>query len=157
MIIAGVAKGLTWEGVKVGEQLPELVLPITRLRAASHPAATRDYFPGHHDVEYAHAQGQPDIYVNTMFLHGVLDRLVLDWAGPAWFISRRKMAMLSSIYVGDTLTASGVVRKRRVTETEDRVVTIDIKVGTADGLRVTGETDLMLPWRHYYERTPGNE
>ena len=39
------------------ELLPEVVLPVTLRLCVHDAAATRDYFPGHHDRDYARAQG----------------------------------------------------------------------------------------------------
>ena len=42
-----------FDDVRPGEALPELAIPITTTLIASTAIATRDYFPGHHDMEAA--------------------------------------------------------------------------------------------------------
>ena len=45
-----------WEDVRDGEQLPTVVDDITYRRVIMNAAATWDYFPGHHDPEYARSR-----------------------------------------------------------------------------------------------------
>ena len=51
--------------------LPVVTMPVTVGRCVLDAATTRDFFPGHHDREYALAQGARDVYLNTMFYHGL--------------------------------------------------------------------------------------
>ncbi len=101
--------GVTPEKVVEGDTLTPVVLDITHARVATLVAGTWDVFPGHHDPAYARAQGQKDIYLNTMMLSGFVDRVALEWAGPSWFLRRRAMHMLGSVFPGDTLTGTGTV------------------------------------------------
>ncbi len=96
-----------FEDVAPGDELPRVDDEITYRRVIMNPATTWDYFPGHHDPEYARAQGQPTIYVNTMHFLGFADRVVSEWAGPRSFLVRRKVSTLMSIYAGDTMVGTG--------------------------------------------------
>ena len=71
-----------WSEVKVGDVLPPIELLVEYSRIILNVASTWDYFPGHHNPDYARAQGQPNIYVSTIFFHGFVDRLITDWGGP---------------------------------------------------------------------------
>lgn len=103
-----------WDDVEPGDQLPHVEDPITFRRVIMTPAATWDYFPGHHDPAYARSQGQPTIYVNTMHFMGFIDKMATDWGGPRSFITRRTVSVRRSIYAGDTMVGDGrVVRKYR--------------------------------------------
>jgi acyl dehydratase len=93
----------------VTEQLPPLVDEITYRRVVMGPGATRDYFPGHYDPDYARSQGQPTIYANSLMLFGLLDRAAMDWAGPTSFLVRRTVRLHTSLYAGDTATVTGTV------------------------------------------------
>jgi acyl dehydratase len=68
-------------------------------------AGTRDWFPGHHDPSYARAQGKKDIYLNTGFFQGFIDRAALEHCGERSWVVRRELRMDDSVYPGDTLTA----------------------------------------------------
>ena len=67
-----------WEDVEAGSVLPRVEDEITYRRVIMNPATTWDYFPGHHDPEYARSQGQPTIYINTMHFLGFVDRLATE-------------------------------------------------------------------------------
>ncbi|HEY1733987.1 MAG TPA: MaoC family dehydratase N-terminal domain-containing protein [Acidimicrobiales bacterium] len=45
--------------------------------------ATRDYYPVHHDRDFARAHGHPDILVNILTTNGLLARVVGEWTGGA--------------------------------------------------------------------------
>lgn len=93
----------------VVEDLPPISLDVSYRRVCHNAAATWDWFPGHHDPEYARAQGQRTIYLSTLFFHGFVDRLITDWAGSRAVIRRRRIRMDRSIYAGQTATATGAV------------------------------------------------
>lgn len=102
----------SFDDVAAGDELPSISLEITYQRVCLNAAATWDWFPGHHDPEYARSQGQRTIYLSTIFFHGLIDRLVTDWA-PDAVIRRRKIRMERSIYAGQTATAKGKVTGKR--------------------------------------------
>ncbi len=112
--------------------LPVITMPVTVGRCVLDAATTRDFFPGHHDRDYAHAQGARDVYLNTMFYHGFVDRVVTDWAGPDAFIMRRALRMLTPACAGDTLTTSAAIVGKR--EVDGRTLTdVEMAVHTAVG------------------------
>jgi acyl dehydratase len=102
---------VVWADIVVPAELPDLVDdPMTYERVVMNPGATWDYFPGHFDPEYARAQGQPSIFVNTMHVAGFVDRAATEWSGPYGRVVRRALSLGGSIYAGDTMTA-----RRRIT------------------------------------------
>ena len=126
--VAGLAPG----DITKGDDISPVALEVTRARVATLVAATWDPFPGHHDPAYAKAQGQKDIYLNTMLLSGFVDRVALGWAGPQWFVRRRAMRMLGSVYPGDVLTGTGTVESvvQNPDGTTDVVVAVSGTTGT---------------------------
>ena len=127
----------TWNEIDVGTVLPVVRDEITYRRVIMNPATTWDYFPGHHDPEYARAQGQPTIYINTMHFLGFIDRVATDWAGPRSFIARRKAALVHSIFAGDTMVAEGRVTKKYEDESNGarrHLVDLEITVLNQDGV-----------------------
>jgi acyl dehydratase len=126
-----------FEDIGEDETLPTTRDHISYRRIIMNPGATWDYFPGHHDTEYASQKGQPTIYVNTMHFMGFIDRLATEWAGPESFITRRWMAMRRSIYAGDTMVGEGRVTGKRSETSDGRtryLVDLDIMVKNQDGL-----------------------
>jgi acyl dehydratase len=91
-----------------GDEPPLFQLAVDRRRLALNVAATWDLFPGHHDDDYARAQGVPGVYVNTLFLHALVDRaatqLVGAHAGATWSRPvRRQMVMRRPVMVGSVV------------------------------------------------------
>lgn len=126
-------RGRFFEDVREGEILPEIVMPVTLSLCVRDAAATHDFFPGHHDRDYAKAQNARDTYLNTMFFHGLVDRVVTDWAGPDGWIARRRLDMVAPVCIGDTMrTEARVVRRSE--ENERGLVEIEVRVLTEQGL-----------------------
>jgi hypothetical protein len=60
-------KSKSWEEVEEGELLPEINMFISYRKVIQNVVATRDFFPGHHNPEYARAQGvEKHISSNTL-------------------------------------------------------------------------------------------
>lgn len=144
-----------WEEIEEGESLPRLEMPITYKRIVLNAASTWDWFPGHHDPEYAKAQGQENIYASTILFHGIVDRLVTDWAGPQTFIARRSIAMRQSVYPGDTLYADGRVSRRYKDDAGAALLDIDIEIGTERGVCVPASVTARLPSKTMPGETTG--
>lgn len=122
-----------FEDISEGDELPSVEDHLSYRRVIMTPGATWDYFPGHHDPEYARAQGQPTIYLNSMHVMGFVDRLVTDWAGPATFLVRRRVRLHYSLYAGDTAVGAGrVVAKRRVEQAGRVRHLVDFEFGVSN-------------------------
>ena len=135
-----------WEDVHQGEMLPEVVMPVTLRLCVLDAAATRDFFPGHHDRDYARGQNVRDTYLNTMFFHGFVDRVAGDWAGPDAWLLRRRLDMSAPVCVGDTMrTKAHVVRHYQ--EEEHGLVDVEVEVLTEHGLGVKAMLTYILPLR----------
>lgn len=135
-----------WEDVRQGEVLPEVVMPVTLRLCVLDAAATRDFFPGHHDRDYARGQNVRDTYLNTMFFHGFVDRVAGDWAGPDAWLLRRRLDMSAPVCVGDTMrTRAHVIRHYQ--EEEHGLVDVEVEVLTEHGLGVKAMLTYILPLR----------
>jgi len=135
-----------WEDVSQGEVLPEVVMPVALSLCVLDAAATRDFFPGHHDRDYARGQNVRDTYLNTMFFHGFVDRVAGDWAGPDAWLLRRRLDMSAPVCVGDTMrTKAHVVRHYQ--EEEHGLVDVEVEVLTEHGLGVKAMLTYILPLR----------
>lgn len=115
-----------WNDVEAGSTLPVVAMEVTYKICILHVGAGWDYMPGHHNPDYARAQGQPTVFVNTLFHQSFVDRVVTDWAGPLTFINRRKIAMKGSICAGDHIEGHGVVK--RVYRSDDGEGRIDFDI-----------------------------
>ena len=134
-----------WEQLKEGEIIPKVSMQVTFKKVIHDAAATNDYFPGHHDPEYARGQGQKNIYLNTMALEGFIDRIITDWSGPHTFITRRKMTMSRSVYAGDLMSGEGRVLKCYVDDHGRHLVDVEVMIGTLTGPCIQATATIQLP------------
>jgi acyl dehydratase len=125
-------------------EIPPIVDEITARRVVQNPGATGDYFPGHWDPDYARQQGQRAIYANSLHIFGLLDRAVTEWAGPASFLVRRNVRLVSSMYAGDTVTVSGTVV--RTHEDNSQLVDVDLTLTNQNSdVIATAQSTVRMP------------
>ena len=131
-----------FEQVQTGEQLETLSVPVTVPLVVGGGIATRDYFPGHHDLEAAQALGSPHIFMNILTTNGMVQRFVDSWTGPHGRMAELKIKLGAPNYPGDTLTLSGAVTDKRES---DQSVEITLKGTNSMGPHVTGTVRVHLP------------
>jgi len=136
-----------WEEVKEGETLPGFALELTMTRMVQQVSGTQDFYPIHHDRDFARSGGHPDIFVNTAFTRAALCRLLTDWAGPAGFVKRLGFQMRRYHLLGDTMHVRGkVVKKYR----GDGVGAVDLEIwaeNVREGVATPGTATVHLPLR----------
>jgi acyl dehydratase len=126
-----------------GDAPPPVSVSVSNSVFAAMTDATRDYFPGHTDEAYAKRTGQPDVFLNTMSLQGIVDRVALNWAGGCWFVSSRQMTMLRSVYRGDVLIAEATVTDRTPElPAAAEAVQLAVTARTASGLCLSAELEI---------------
>ena len=131
---------LGYEAVSVGDELPELALPLTPTVIISGAIASRDYQDVHHDRDLAVQRGSKDIFMNILTTNGYVGRFVTDWAGPEALLTKVDIRLGAPNYPGDTMTLTGTVTDKR-----DGVVGVDVVGRNELGNHVTGRVDLKLP------------
>jgi uncharacterized protein len=87
--------------------LPDLVISVTPTVVVSTALATRDFYPVHHDRDFAERGGAKDIFLNILTTTGMVQRYVTDWAGPDAIVRAISIRLGVPCYAGDTLTFSG--------------------------------------------------
>jgi acyl dehydratase len=117
----------------VGEQLPELAIPLTRTTIVATAIASRDYQDVHHDPTLAVERGSPDIFMNILTTNGYVGRFVTDWAGPKARLKKVAIRLGAPNYPGDTMTLRG-----EVTEVDGDEVTVKVVGSNSRGDHVTG-------------------
>lgn len=131
-----------FDTVTLGDVLPPLVIPITVPLIAGGAIATRDYFPGHHDLEAARALGSPHIFMNILTTNGLVQRFVEAWSGPQGRLASLKIKLGAPNYPGDTMTFTGSVSDKR---DSDRSVEVTLKGSNSMGSHVSGTVRVHLP------------
>ena len=131
---------LRYDDVNVGDQLPELAVPLTRTLIVSTAIASRDYQDVHHDPGLAQERGSPDIFMNILTTNGLVGRYVTDWAGPNALLKAVRIRLGAPNYPGDTMTITGAVTRKDAGEIE-----IGLKGSNHLGDHVIGTVVLALP------------
>lgn len=131
-----------FDDVRPGETLPELAIPITVGLVTGGAIATRDYFPGHHDLNAAQALGSPHIFMNILTTNGLVQRYVEEWAGPEARFASLKIKLGAPNYPGDSMTFNGAVTDL---DAATRTVEITLSGKNSMGNHVTGTVALVLP------------
>jgi hypothetical protein len=124
--------------LEAGQQIPEWSLPLTPTTIVSTAIATRDWQDVHHDRDIAQAAGSQDIFMNILTTNGLVERFVVDWAGPDTEIRGIAIRLGAPAYPYDTLTFSGTV-----TDLSDGVATIDVVGRVSLGDHVTGTVKVL--------------
>jgi len=130
----------SFDDVAVGDELPELAIPLTRTLIVSTAIATRDYQDVHHDPALAVERGSPDIFMNILSTNGFVGRFVTDWAGPDATVKKVAIRLGAPNYPGDTMVMTG-----SVTAKEDGVVDVAVRGANSRGDHVTGTVKVALP------------
>lgn len=127
--------------VQLGQRLPEEVIPVTVALVAGGAIATRDYFPGHHDLEAARNLGSPHIFMNILTTNGLVQRYVENWAGETCVIHALKIKLGMPNYPGDQMTLSGEVK---AIQADTGRFIIEVKGRNGMGNHVTGTVEMSL-------------
>jgi acyl dehydratase len=130
---------LRYDAVQVGDELPTLVIPLTRTLIVATAIASRDYQDVHHDPGLAQERGSPDIFMNILSTNGFVGRFITDWAGPDAVLKSVKIRLGAPNHPGDTMTMTGTVTEKR-----DGVVEVAIRGANDIGDHVTGTVALEL-------------
>ena len=131
-----------FDDVRPGDTLPELAIPITVGLISAGAIATRDYFPGHHDLNAAQALGSPHIFMNILTTNGLVQRYIEDWAGPEARFAALKIKLGAPNYPGDSMTFNGAVTRQ---DAATRTVEITLSGKNSMGNHGTGTVALVLP------------
>jgi hypothetical protein len=131
---------LRYDDVNVGDQLPELAIPLTRTLIVSTAIASRDFQDVHHDPGLAQERGSPDIFMNILTTNGLVGRYITDWAGPNALLKAVRIRLGAPNYPGDTMTITGAVTRKDAGEIE-----IGLKGSNRLGDHVVGTVVLALP------------
>jgi hypothetical protein len=140
--VTDLAPTRSFDDVAVGDELPELAIPLTRTLIVSTAIATRDYQDVHHDPALAVERGSPDIFMNILTTNGFVSRFVTEWAGPASRIAKLSIRLGAPNYPGDTMTFTGSVEAK---DDANRSVTVGLVGANSIGDHVTGKVEVVLP------------
>ncbi|MEU9018107.1 MaoC family dehydratase [Actinomadura sp. NPDC048394] len=134
-----------FDEVAVGDELPELSVPLTRTMIVATALASRDYQDVHHDPALAAERGSKDVFMNILTTNGLVDRYVTSWAGPAARVKAIRIRLGAPNYPGDTMVLTGTVSGKH---DDGHRVEIAVRGVNAIGPHVTGTVVVQLPSGH---------
>jgi hypothetical protein len=146
------ATTLAFEEVAVGDELPELAIPLTRTLIVSTAIASRDYQDVHHDSVLAAERGSQDIFMNILSTNGIVGRYVTDWTGPGAVLTDVNIRLGAPNYPDDTMTLTGSVIEVDTDPGDPGIddkgaVVVTLRGANRLGDHVTGTVRLLLPKR----------
>ena len=130
-----------FDDITVGTELPALSVPVTVALVTGGAIATRDYFPGHHDLEAARELGSPHLFMNILTTNGLVQRFIEAWAGPQARLLDLKIKLGAPNYPGDTMKFTGSVTEKNEAT---RSVQITLKGSNSMGSHVSGTVQVAL-------------
>ncbi len=130
----------TISDVRIGDELPSLIVPLTRTLIMAGAIASRDYQEVHHDPILARERGSEDVIMNILTTNGFVGRFVTDWAGPDAVIRSVKVRLGAPNYPGDTMTMTG-----SVTALDGADVTVAVRGANSRGDHVNAMVVVTLP------------
>jgi acyl dehydratase len=135
-----------FEDVKGDEALPSFSITVTRTHIIKYVGASGDFFPVHHDDEFARSAGLPSLFAMGMMHGGMLSRVVTDWAGDGR-VKRYKVRFAALVFPNDILSFKGKV-VRAYNEGGENLVDCKLSVVSQKGESVIdGEATVSLPSR----------
>lgn len=133
-----------WEDVAVGDEVKGFSLALTMTRMVLQVSGSQDFYPIHHDREFARAAGHEDIFLNTGFIRGALCRVLTDWIGRDGFVKRLAFQMRRPNFLGEIIQARARVTDKR----DDGAVDVEVWIeNDRGGITVPGTATVILPRR----------
>lgn len=136
-----------FEDVKVGDELAGYSMDITWTKIAEHVSGSQDFYPVHHDPDFAHSGGHKEIFVNTGFTRSLLFRLLTDWIGPDGWVRTFSFQMRRMNILHDTIRVKGKIVGKEKTA-EGNAVNIELWIeNDREGVATPGTAVVLLPSR----------
>ena len=141
------AKQVYFEDVQEGMELPTLEKNPTTQQLVKYAGASGDYYQIHYDLEYARANGLPNVILHGALKNAFLGQVVTDWIGE-----HGTLKMLSAQYRGMDVPGSPILGKgtvaRKYLENGEHLVECEIWLENEKGEKTTpGRAVVSLPSR----------
>ncbi len=136
---------ITFDGVKVGDEIPALELPpISRTTLALFAGASGDHNPIHIDLDFARSAGMKDVFAQGMLSMAYLSRVLTRWVPQSQLLSYGvRFAAITQL--GDRIRCSGKVVEK-IDRAGQQCVRIEVTAVKAGGeVTLAGEALVALP------------
>jgi len=138
---------LYWEDVAEGQELPQLVKRPSKRQLVMYAGASGDFYEVHYDKDFAIEIGLPGLIVHGALKNAYLAQVITDWMGPEGVMKRLAVKYRGTDVPDDTLTCSGRVTKRYVTEKSHQVDCVLALSNSSGEQTTTGTATVVLPSR----------
>ena len=136
-----------FEDVQEGMELPTLVKNPTTQQLVRYAGASGDYYQIHFDLEFARANGLPNVILHGALKNAFLGHLMTDWIGEHGGLKKLSAQYRGMDVPGTPVYAKGVVTSKRVEDGEN-IVECEIWLESHTGERTTpGSAVVVLPSR----------
>ena len=137
-----------WDDVTEGEEIPGFDLYLSETKMVEQVSGSQDFYPVHHDREFARGGGHDDVFFNTGFTRAALGRLLGDYVGAEGWTRRFQYAMRRMNMPGDTLQTKGKVVRKYLDDDGTGLVDLEIWVeNDREGISTPATATVMLPRR----------
>ena len=136
---------IDYDQVEVGDELPPLTVPVTRLDLIRYAGASRDFNIIHWNERFARSVGLPDVIAQGMFTMAVAGRIVTDWVGDPGAVVEYSARFTRPVVVPDPGSATIEVTAR-VSSKQDGLVGVDIPA-TSEGQTVMARARMVARLR----------
>lgn len=110
--------------ISVGDQLPELHIPITRADLVRYAGASGDFNPIHWNERVATSVGLPDVIAHGMLSMALAGRVVTEWVRDPGAIVRYGVRFTRPVVVPDDDAGTTL-------ELAGKITAVDVAEGTA--------------------------
>ena len=127
---------LTWDSVKEGDTLPELVKQPGVTQLVKYVAGGGDFNPLHHDFAFPQSKAIGSIIVHGRFKYASLGELVSNWLDHGGRIKNIACQYRGMDLPDRAMTLGGVV-KRKWQEGGEKLAELELYVNDANGKNTT--------------------
>ena len=136
-----------WEEVEIGNELPSIELLINARRLYLQISGSQDWYPVHHDVDFAQKAGHQGLFTTTGFVQAALVRMITNWIGDEGWLQKLHFEMRRQNRPGDTMVCRGNVTNKH-TENNRYLVECDVWAeNSRAGITTPGKAVVILPPR----------
>ncbi|AKU11434.1 MaoC domain-containing protein dehydratase [Azoarcus sp. CIB] len=138
--------GITAADIAEGQEMPALRHPVSATTIVLGALASRDWRPMHHDKDFAvERNGVNNIFINTPNNAAWFERYITDWTGPKGRLGRLRFEMKKSVFPGDEMCFSGIVRKLARDAAGCHWADLELTISVGDEVRTTGRARVAIP------------
>jgi acyl dehydratase len=137
-----------WDDLAEGDNLTGFDLSLSTTKIVEQVSGSQDFYPVHHDREFAHNAGHPDIFVNTGFTRAVLGRFLTDLTGTSGWVHSLTYQMRRMNRPGDTMKVRGKVTRKYVADDGTHRIDLDLWIeNDREGVTTPASGTVELPSR----------